>query len=66
MWITRDTRDTIKNVLFVENSKLIIRFDIYLKYGGFSLMGEYANRITTNGSPVINDNQIYIEQKLLI
>ena len=33
--------------------------DIHLKYRGFSLMSEYANRITTNGSPVINNNQIY-------
>lgn len=36
-----------------------IMVDIHFKYKGFSFMGEYANRITTNGSPVINIDETY-------
>ncbi len=36
-----------------------IMADIHFKYKGFSFMGEYANRTTTDGSPVINIDETY-------
>ena len=36
-----------------------IMSDIHFKYKGFSFMGEYANRITTNGSPVVSPDETY-------
>jgi len=36
-----------------------IMADIHFKYKGFSFMGEYANRTTTDGSPVINIDEAY-------
>ena len=36
-----------------------IMADIHFKYKGFSFMGEYANRTTTDGSPVVNMDETY-------
>ena len=36
-----------------------IMSDIHFKYKGFSFMGEYANRITPNGSPVVSPDETY-------
>jgi len=36
-----------------------IMADIHFKYKGFSFMGEYANRTTTDGTPVINIDETY-------
>ena len=36
-----------------------IMSDIHFKYKGFSFMGEYANRITPNESPVVSPDETY-------
>ena len=33
--------------------------DVHFKYKGFSFMVEYANRTTTDGSPVVNMDETY-------